>query len=66
MDYIPAMQGQAAKAVEESDNERGEAVSAVFVEVALASMSQILAGQTQVIQVLLDLMQGLPEMSCKP
>jgi hypothetical protein len=42
MDYIPIMQTQALKAIEEQDNERGEAVSGVFVEIALASLSQIL------------------------
>jgi hypothetical protein len=42
MDYISMMQTQAVKAIQEQDNERGEAVSGVFVEIALANMSQIL------------------------
>lgn len=51
--------------IESQDEEKGQELSKVFAELAITHMDHILSGQIQVVDVMVQLLEKIPQLTCK-
>lgn len=69
-EYIAAqtnmMLSVASNAIQQHDEERADHFSMIFSELAIAYLSHIIdSGSVQIMEILVQLLEGVPELSCK-